>query len=68
MVQGGQIGQSGRLGTGSAGYGSGRPVAPGSSIGGGQQDSRVTWLVEDRDLYGIGPSVAAVIEVPIEPS
>ncbi|MET0864033.1 MAG: hypothetical protein ABWZ98_06840 [Nakamurella sp.] len=67
MVQGGQIGQAGRPTTGTAGYGAGRPAAPGSVIG-GQQDHRVTWLVEDRDLYGIGPSVAAVIEVPVEPS
>ncbi|MET0966419.1 MAG: hypothetical protein ABWZ02_08495 [Nakamurella sp.] len=66
LVQGGQIGQSGRPAPGTAGYGSGRLVAPGASIGGGQQDARVTWLVEDRDLYGIGPSVAAVIEAPID--
>ena len=68
MVQGGQIGQAGRPTPGTAGYGAGRPAAPGSVIGDGQQDHRVTWLVEDRDLYGIGPSVAAVIEVPIEPT
>jgi len=51
---------------GFGGVGVGRPIAPGSSIGGGQQDSRMAWLVEDCDLYGIGPSVAPIIEVPIK--
>ena len=63
MVQGGQIGQTGRAVSGAAGVGTGRPSAAGSGIG-GQHGYRVTWLVEDRDLYVRGPSVKSVIEVP----
>jgi hypothetical protein len=63
MVQGGQIGQAGRAVSGAAGSGTGRPVAPGSGIG-GEHGYRVTWLVEDRDLYGRGPSVKSVIDAP----
>jgi len=63
MVQNGQIGQAGRAvgGTGAAGVG--RPMAPGSVIGGGETGGyRVTWLVEDRDLYRTGPTVRPVID------
>jgi len=61
MIQGGQIGLSGRPLPGSAGYLPGGPAAAGSAIGGAHA-YRVTWLVEDRDLYGVGPTVAPVIE------
>ena len=63
VVQNGQIGQAGRAvgGTGAAGVG--RPMAPGSVIGGGETGGyRVTWLVEDRDLYRTGPTVRPVID------
>jgi hypothetical protein len=63
MVRGGQIGQSGRGVSGAAGAAAGRPGAPGSGIG-GEHGYRVTWLVEDRDLYGRGPSVKPVIDAP----
>lgn len=63
LVRGGQIGQTGRGMSGAAAAGTGRPGTAGSGIG-GEHGYRVTWLVEDRDLYGRGPSVKSVIEAP----
>ena len=63
LVKGGQIGQVGLPLSGPAGVGIGRAGAPGAGIG-GEHGCRVTWLVEDRDLYGRGPSVKPVIEAP----
>lgn len=63
MVQNGQIGQAGRAGGGTGAAGVGRPMAPGAVIGGGETGGyRVTWLVEDRDLYRTGPTVRPVID------
>ena len=61
LVKGGQIGQAGLPQSGTAGVGIGHAGAPGAGIG-GEHGYRVTWLVEDRDLYGRGPSVKPVIE------
>ena len=49
--------------SGAAGAGRDALGPPAAGIG-GEHGYRVTWLVEDRDLYGRGPSVKSVIEAP----
>jgi len=65
LVQGGPAGPAARPAPAALGYAAGRPAVPGSVIG-GASTFRVTWLVEDRDLYAAPPSVAPVIGSPVE--